>query len=46
MANIPELQNVTSTTLRFSDILKCLRLKVWDPEQNKMIGFLEMEMEK
>ncbi len=44
MASVPELQNVPSTSLKPSDIIKCLRLKVWDPEQNKMIGFAEMEM--
>jgi omega-6 fatty acid desaturase (delta-12 desaturase) len=45
MAHIPELQRVGKTTLHPSDILKCLRLKVWDPEANKMIGFDEMEAE-
>ena len=44
MANIPELQKPKVTTLYPSDILACLRLKVWDPEQNKMIGFAEMGM--
>jgi omega-6 fatty acid desaturase (delta-12 desaturase) len=42
MKKIPELQNVTITTLNISDIIACLRLKVWDPQQNKMIGFAEM----
>jgi acyl-lipid omega-6 desaturase (Delta-12 desaturase) len=42
MKNIKELQNPFVTTLKFSDIRKCLRLKVWDPEKNKMIGFSEM----
>ena len=42
MKKIPELQKVTVTTLKISDIIACLRLKVWDPQQNKMIGFAEM----
>jgi len=42
MANIKELQHPKVTTLKFSDIRKCLLLKVWDPEQNRMIGFAEM----
>ncbi len=46
MANIPELQTATITTLNPRDIIKCLRLKVWDPAQNKMIGFSEMKSEK
>lgn len=43
MKNIPELQTTQVTTLKPSDIIACLRLKVWDPDQNKMIGFAEME---
>jgi len=43
MAAIPELQEAKVTTLMPSDIAACLRLKVWDAEQNKMIGFKEME---
>lgn len=42
MAAIPELQHAKITTLKPSDIVACLRLKVWDAEQNKMIGFAEM----
>jgi omega-6 fatty acid desaturase (delta-12 desaturase) len=42
MANIPGLQHPKVTTLKPSDIIKCLRLKVWDPDKNKMIGFSEM----
>jgi omega-6 fatty acid desaturase (delta-12 desaturase) len=43
MASIPELQNPKVTSLHPSNIIKCLRLKVWDAEQNRMIGFKEME---
>lgn len=42
MAAIPELQQATVTTLKPKDIRACLRLKVWDPEQDRMIGFSEM----
>lgn len=44
MAAIPELQEAKVTTLKPSDIIACLRLKVWDADQNKMIGFDEMNM--
>lgn len=44
MAAIPELQRPGTTSLYPSDILKCLRLKAWDPERNKMVGYEEMEV--
>ncbi len=44
MAAIPELQEPKMTTLKPSDIVACLRLKVWDTEQNKMLSFEEMGM--
>jgi len=44
MAAIPELQAAKVTTLKPSDIVACLKLKVWDADQNKMIGFDEMHM--
>lgn len=43
MAAIPELQTAKVTTLKPSDIVACLRLKVWDADQNKMIGWDEMK---
>lgn len=43
MAAIPELQDAKVTTLKPSDIAACLRLKVWDADANKMVGFDEME---
>ncbi len=45
MAAIPELQHPKVTSLRPTDMMKCFRLKVWDPEANKMIGFKEMGVE-
>ena len=46
MKNIKELQHPKVTTLKFSDIRKCLRLKVWDPDLNKMIGYEEMGFQR
>jgi omega-6 fatty acid desaturase (delta-12 desaturase) len=43
MAAIPELQAPGVTRLTVKDIIACLKLKVWDPELNKMIGYDEME---
>jgi omega-6 fatty acid desaturase (delta-12 desaturase) len=43
MAKVPELQAVTTTTLNPSDIIRCLLLKVWDSQQNKMIGLAEIK---
>jgi len=37
MAAIPELQNPKVTTLHPLDILRCLRLKVWDAENQRMV---------
>jgi omega-6 fatty acid desaturase (delta-12 desaturase) len=41
-ADMPELQKVGITSLSPKDIYACIRLKVWDPEQNKMIGLKEL----
>lgn len=38
MAAIPELQAAKRTSLRIRDIIACLKLKVWDPQQGKMVG--------
>jgi acyl-lipid omega-6 desaturase (Delta-12 desaturase) len=37
MKSIPELQNAKITTLWPSDIIQCLRLKIWDPEKQEMV---------
>lgn len=42
-AAIPELQKPRVTSLNPADIFRCLRLKVWDVEAQKMIGFREMK---
>lgn len=36
MKAMPELQNPTITTLSIKDITACLKLKIWDPELQKM----------
>ncbi|CAL1520454.1 fatty acid desaturase [Chitinophaga sp. MM2321] len=41
MQGIPELQTAKTTTFRLRDIRACFRLKVWDPELNKMISLRE-----
>jgi len=38
MRAMPELTTPKVTSLRFSDIARCLRLKVWDVETQKMVG--------
>jgi len=37
MKAIPELQNPKITTLDPSEIIRCLRLKIWDPDVQKMV---------
>lgn len=39
MAAIPELAPHNTTSLRLSDIYSCLKLKLWDEGQQKMVGF-------
>ncbi len=41
MRENPELQQVTSLTLRES--LKCARLKLWDEEHGKLVGFQHVD---
>ena len=38
MEKIPQLKEAKTTTLNPSDIIACFRLKVWDPENKKMVG--------
>ncbi len=44
MEKIPELRRSTVTRLTPSDIIKCLRLKVWDARQNKMLTLAELKI--
>lgn len=41
---IPELQGAKTTSLMPGEIIRCLRLKVWDPQLGRMIGRREMSM--
>jgi omega-6 fatty acid desaturase (delta-12 desaturase) len=38
---IPELQNARTTSLKPREILRCLRLKVWDVESQRMVSTRE-----
>lgn len=38
VAAIPELQNPKTTSLQPGEILRCLRLKVWDATAQRMVG--------
>ena len=42
----PELQNARTTSLHPKEIIACFRLKVWDPELNRMVGFKEIHASK
>ncbi|RYD57133.1 MAG: fatty acid desaturase [Sphingobacteriales bacterium] len=42
MDAIPELQAAKTTSLKPKEIMACFRLKVWDPEKNRMIGLSEI----
>lgn len=39
MEGMPELHKPGITTLSIKDVIACLRLKLWDPEKRKMVGF-------
>jgi acyl-lipid omega-6 desaturase (Delta-12 desaturase) len=41
MGALPELQNPRDTSLDPGEILRCLRLKLWDEERGKMISMRE-----
>jgi omega-6 fatty acid desaturase (delta-12 desaturase) len=42
---MPELQNPRTTSLHPVDIFRCLRLKVWDVELQRMVGLHEVRRE-
>lgn len=42
MDNIPELQHVTTTSWKPTDMYRCLRLKLWDADKGKMIRLDEL----
>ena len=39
MDAIPELHDPPKTSLRPSDVLACFRLKLWDPDKGRMVGY-------
>ena len=39
MAALPELQSPGTTSLSLRDIRACFRLKLWDPQQERLVGF-------
>jgi acyl-lipid omega-6 desaturase (Delta-12 desaturase) len=41
MAGIEELKSAGTTSLYPLDIYRCLRLKLWDPERNRLVTFRE-----
>jgi acyl-lipid omega-6 desaturase (Delta-12 desaturase) len=42
VAAIPELQNPRTTSLHPMEILRCLRLKVWDAQAQRMVGHSDL----
>jgi omega-6 fatty acid desaturase (delta-12 desaturase) len=38
VAALPELQEPKTTSLQLGEILRCLRLKVWDGTAQRMVG--------
>ena len=42
MQRFTELQQVNTTSLKWKDVIACLRLKIWDPQQNKMLTLDEV----
>ncbi|CAN5233894.1 fatty acid desaturase [soil metagenome] len=42
MERIPELREAKTISMSPRDIWKCLRLKIWDPEKQKMIALSEL----
>lgn len=39
MAAVPELQHPGKVTLAPSSVAECFKLKLWDPERRRMVGF-------
>jgi omega-6 fatty acid desaturase (delta-12 desaturase) len=39
MAHLPELQTPGVTSLNPVSIYRCLRLKLWDPQKQRMVGY-------
>ncbi|PXA02822.1 fatty acid desaturase [Coraliomargarita sinensis] len=41
LSGIPELQSAKTTSLKPSEVLRCLRLKLWDVPQQRMVSLAE-----
>ena len=39
MASIPELQHPGATSLHVKDIVACFRLKLWSPDEGRLVPF-------
>jgi omega-6 fatty acid desaturase (delta-12 desaturase) len=42
MAAIPELQSPGRTSWSMADVRECLRLKLWDPDRSRLVGWTEV----
>ncbi len=42
MKSMPELRNAPTTSWALSEIVRCFRLKLWDPEKDKMITMSQL----
>ena len=42
MAHIKELQSCKRTSLNIKEVYACLRLKIWDQDENKMVGLRDI----
>jgi omega-6 fatty acid desaturase (delta-12 desaturase) len=42
MTELEELQSPGTTSLSLPDIIACLRLKLWNPEENRFVGFSDV----
>jgi len=42
MAHIKELQSCKRTSLKIKEVVACLRLKIWDQDQRKMVGLRDI----
>jgi omega-6 fatty acid desaturase (delta-12 desaturase) len=41
MASMEELQSPGTTSLKPAEILRCLKLNLWDPEEDRLVSFAE-----
>lgn len=42
MAHIKELQSCKRTSLKITEVIACLRLKIWDQDKRKMVGLRDI----